>query len=105
MVDRQPPILFIPPIELELVLGFDSLVGVLTGLDLCNIHCFSFGIRNFVTSIIESVRTLARITPYPTGRLFGVGCPRHFVPGYDRTVPPDISQQALAKSEACHHQT
>src|ERR1700731_2803338 len=31
---------------------------------------FSFRIRNFVTPIVESVRTPARITPYPTGRLF-----------------------------------
>ena len=31
-----------------------------------------FRIRNFVTPIIESVRTPARITPFPTGRLFGV---------------------------------
>src|SRR6202040_2688051 len=53
-----------------------------------NINVFSFRIRNFVTPIIESVRTPARITPYPTGRLFGWRYPRHFVPGYDRTVPP-----------------
>jgi hypothetical protein len=26
--------------------------------------------------------------PYPTGRFFGVAIPRHFVPGYDRYVPP-----------------
>ena len=31
-----------------------------------------FRIRNFVTPIIESVRTPARITPFPTGRHFGV---------------------------------
>ena len=37
-----------------------------------NINVFSFRIRNFVTPIIELVRTPARITPYPTGRLFGV---------------------------------
>ena len=37
-----------------------------------NINVFSFRTRNFVTPIIESVRTPARITPYPTGRLFGV---------------------------------
>src|SRR5580700_10140581 len=49
---------------------------------------FSFRIRNFITPIIVSVRTPARITPYPTGRLLGWRCPRHFVPGYDRTVPP-----------------
>src|SRR5271157_1200862 len=36
------------------------------------INVFSFRMRNFVTPIIESVRTPARITPYPTGRLFGV---------------------------------
>src|SRR5271166_3850765 len=34
-----------------------------------NINVFSFRIRNSVTPIIESVRTPARITPYPTGRL------------------------------------
>src|SRR5271165_1487428 len=37
-----------------------------------NINVLSFRIRNFITPIIESVRTPARITPYPTGRLFGV---------------------------------
>ncbi len=35
-----------------------------------NINFFSFGARNFVTPIIESVRATARITPCPTGRLF-----------------------------------
>ena len=31
----------------------------------------------------------ARIRAYPTGRLFwGGAVPRHFVPGYNRTVPP-----------------
>src|SRR5580704_3701921 len=38
---------------------------------------FSFLIRNFVTPNIESVRTPARITPYPTGRLLWGGA----VPG------------------------
>jgi hypothetical protein len=28
------------------------------------------------------------IIPYPTGRFFRGGFPRHFVPGYDRIVPP-----------------
>jgi hypothetical protein len=49
---------------------------------------FSYRTRSFVTPIIESVCTPARIRPYPTGRLFGWRCPMHFVPGYDRTVPP-----------------
>jgi hypothetical protein len=31
-------------------------------------YFFSYRIRNFVTPIIESVRTPAGITPYPTGR-------------------------------------
>ena len=58
---------------------------------------FSFLIRNFVTPIIESVRKPARITPYPTGRLFCGGA----VPGTScqATIAPslrDISQQALA---------
>src|SRR5580704_4047276 len=62
-----------------------------------NINVFSFCIRNFVTPIIESVRTPARITPYPTGRLFWGGT----VPGTScqATIAPslrDISQQALA---------
>jgi hypothetical protein len=36
-----------------------------------------------------AVRTPARIKPYPPGRLFWGGrCPRHLVPGYNRTVPP-----------------
>jgi hypothetical protein len=37
---------------------------------------------------IQSARTPARIRPYPTGRFFGWRRPRHFVPGYNRTVPP-----------------
>jgi len=50
-----------------------------------------------VTPIIESVRTPAGITPYPTGRLFWGGT----VPGTScqATITPslrDISQQALA---------
>src|SRR5208283_2450146 len=62
-----------------------------------NVNVFSFRIRNFVTPIIESVRTPARITPYPTGRLFGGGA----VPGTScqATIAPslrDISQQALS---------
>src|SRR5271167_4795203 len=63
-----------------------------------NINFFSFRIRNFVTPIIESARTPARITPYPTGRLFWGGA----VPGTScqATIAPslrDISQQALAR--------
>ena len=54
-----------------------------------NKNVFSFRIRNFVTPITsnrcahlhESHRTLR------DGSL-GWRCPRHFVPGYDRTVPP-----------------
>src|SRR6266436_2667568 len=62
---------------------------------------FSFRIRNFVAPIIESVRTPARITPYPTGRLFWGGA----VPGTScqATIAPslrDISQQALASEAA-----
>src|ERR1700737_362547 len=73
-----------------------------------NINFFSFRARNFVTPIIESVRTPARITPYPTGRFFwGGAVPRHFVPGYDRTVLRDVSQQALASQHrnagSCSH--
>ncbi len=34
------------------------------------------------------VRTPARIRLYPTGRFLEVAVSRHFVPGYDRTVPP-----------------
>jgi hypothetical protein len=63
-----------------------------------NMKFFKFRIRNFVTPIIESVRTPARITPYPTGRLFWGGA----VPGTScqATIAPslrDISQQALAR--------
>src|ERR1700724_4718167 len=63
-----------------------------------NINFFSFRIRNFVTPIIESVRTPERITPYPTGRLFWGGA----VPGTScqATITPslrDIPQQALAR--------
>src|SRR5271166_7166562 len=62
----------------------------IVGQNVYNINVFSFSIQNSLTPIIESVRTPARITPYPTGRLGSLGwrCPRHFVPGYDRTVPP-----------------
>src|SRR5580704_12486937 len=61
---------------------------------------FSFLIRNFVTPIIESVPKPARITPYPTGRLFWGGA----VPGTScqATIAPslrDISQQHLARQE------
>jgi hypothetical protein len=38
-------------------------------------YFFSYRTRNFVTPIIESVRTPARIRPYPTGRLFWVAVP------------------------------
>jgi hypothetical protein len=36
---------------------------------------------------------LRPIIPYPTGRFFGGAFPRHFMPGYDRVVPPgqDVS--------------
>src|ERR1700722_12366523 len=63
-----------------------------------NAKFLSFYIRNFVTSIVESVRTPARITPYPTGRLFwvapvpGTSCQATIVPSLR-----DISQQALAR--------
>ena len=60
-------------------------------------YFFGFRIRNFVTPIIESVRTPARITPYPTGRLFWGGA----VPSTScqATIAPslrDISQNSLA---------
>src|ERR1700733_5240306 len=65
-----------------------------------NIKFFSFRVRNFVAPIIESVRTPARITPYPTGRLFWGGA----VPGtsYQATIAPslwDIPPQALCGAE------
>jgi hypothetical protein len=47
-------------------------------------------------AIIESVRTSELIRPYPTGRLFLGALSRHFVPGYDRTVPP--GQKAIGRS-------
>ena len=53
-----------------------------------NINFFSFRARNFVTPIIESVRTPERITPYPTGRFFWGGAAQALRAGYDRTVPP-----------------
>src|ERR1700754_1154648 len=34
------------------------------------------------------VTPAARIRPYLRAGSFGWRCPRHFVPGYDRTVPP-----------------
>ena len=64
----------------------------------CAIALLPSKVRNFVTPIIESVRTPARIRPYPTGRLFWGGA----VPGTScqATIAPslrDISQQASAK--------
>jgi hypothetical protein len=39
---------------------------------------------------------LARpIIPYPTGRSFEGRFPRHFVPGYDRTVPPGQAEKGV----------
>src|ERR1700732_5531467 len=63
-----------------------------------DINFFSFRARNFVTPIIESVRTPERITPYPTGRFFWGGA----VPGTScqATIARslrDVSQQALAR--------
>ena len=45
----------------------------------------------FVSSITESVRTPCtnQTVPYGTA-VFGWRCSRHFVPGYDRTVPPGL---------------
>jgi hypothetical protein len=46
-------------------------------------------VMDLFLNLRESARTPARITPYPHGTaLLGWRCPRHFVPGYDRTVPP-----------------
>ena len=42
---------------------------------------------------------LRPILPYPTGRFFRGRSPRHFVPGYDRIVPPGHFKQALAREE------
>jgi hypothetical protein len=53
--------------------------------------CLSLVFHNFVTPIIESVRSSAHLhESYRTLRdgCFGWRRPRHFVPGYDRTVPP-----------------
>jgi hypothetical protein len=44
----------------------------------------------------ESERIPNRIRPYPNGTAPCGAVPRHFVPGYDRTVPPGHSSQALA---------
>jgi hypothetical protein len=41
----------------------------------------------FITTRNSSGMGCARIIPYPTGRSFRGGYPRHFVPGYDRVVP------------------
>jgi hypothetical protein len=49
---------------------------------------FSFPIRNFVTAIIESCAHLHESDRTLRDGSFGWRCPRHFVPGYDRTVPP-----------------
>src|ERR1700719_5179855 len=53
-----------------------------------DINFFSFRARNFVTPIIESVRTPERITPYPTGRFFWGGA----VPGTScqATIAPSL---------------
>jgi hypothetical protein len=59
------------------------------GQETYNINFFGFPVRKLATRIIESVRAPPRIRPYPTGRLFW-WCTRsrHFVSGYDHTVPP-----------------
>jgi hypothetical protein len=44
--------------------------------------------ESFVTPIIESVRTLHESDRTLRDGFFGWRCPWHFVPGYDRTVPP-----------------
>ena len=71
----------------------------IVGQKIYNINVFSFDNRNFVTPIIESVRKPARITPYPTGRLFwgdavpGTSCQATIAPSLR-----DISQQALVSA-------
>ena len=80
----------------------DSERNCIVGQKSYNIDVFSFRARNFVTPIIESVRTPERITPYPTGRFFWGGA----VPGTScqATIARslrDVSQQALA-SAPCH---
>jgi hypothetical protein len=52
-------------------------------------YFFGFRIRNFVTPIIESVRTPARITPYPTGRLFWGGDRGRDKVGFAPPTEPD----------------
>jgi hypothetical protein len=62
--------------------------------------CLSLVFHNFVTPIIESVRSSAHLhESYRTLRdgCFGWRGPRHFVPGYDRTVPP--GHFAMARGE------
>src|SRR3984957_3410945 len=67
-----------------------------------NRNFLSFRIRNFVTPIIESVRTPARITPYPTGRLFwgdaipGTSCQATIAPSL-RDVHNRLWLDAVAK--------
>jgi hypothetical protein len=52
-------------------------------------------VRNLLTLIRIGVHTCTNHTvPYGTA-LFGRRCPRHFVPGYDRVVPPGQFAQAL----------
>src|SRR3984893_5219993 len=70
-----------------------------------NINFFSFRARNFVTPIIELVRTPERITPYPTGRFFWGGA----VPGTScqATIARslrDVSQQARAVEQCKPYQ-
>ena len=54
-------------------------------------------------TVVKSVHTPAPIIPSPTGRMLGVGCPRHFVPGYDRAVPPGHLPVALTPSYCAQH--
>jgi hypothetical protein len=64
-------------------------------------HSFScFHIRNFVTPIIESrCAHLQESDRTLRDGSFGWRCPRHFVPGYDRTVPPGQSHSPIGAAQ------
>ena len=52
---------------------------------------------NCTVYLYTSGDELRPIIPYPTGRFFRGHFPRHFVPGYDRVVPP--GQEGSEKNE------
>jgi hypothetical protein len=65
-----------------------------------NIDFFSFPTRNFVTPIINRGAHTCKIRPTLRDGSLGWRCSRHFVPGYDRCVPPGRACRRLATASS-----